>query len=257
MGLWSTKSVDAGFAVALGLLLAVAAVATRAAEQLGFLQSSVELKRPRPGDLDAQLELMGEGRAARAETLHVLGSLEPEERAPLRERDAAAEASLRRSIVVTVSASVAATILVVLALIVVNREIRERRRAEEAVRQSETLYRTLLNHFPNGAVLLLDRDLRHRLVEGQGLAAVGLSKAGLEGKTIWEALDPDTCRAIEPAYRAALAGTATRSDVPYAGRLYEVHFNPIRDEAGEVQAGMVVTQDRAAPGRERGPAAEP
>ena len=50
------------------------------------------------------------------------------------------------------------------------------------------MYRTLIKHYPNGSVFLFDRDLRYTLVDGQGLAAVGLSKEQLEGKTLWEVL---------------------------------------------------------------------
>jgi PAS domain-containing protein len=41
------------------------------------------------------------------------------------------------------------------------RDISDRKRSEAALRKSEGLYRTLAKNFPNGAVLLFDRDLRH------------------------------------------------------------------------------------------------
>jgi light-regulated signal transduction histidine kinase (bacteriophytochrome) len=99
----------------------------------------------------------------------------------------------------------------------------------------------ILSQFPNGAVLLFDRDLRYRLAEGQGLAEVGLSKAGLEGRTIWEALPAETSAAIEPVYREALAGRATTLEMPYGGRHYSVHVCPL--VTGGEAMGMVVTLD--------------
>ena len=77
-------------------------------------------------------------------------------------------------------------------------EVTDRKLAEEALRQSEQLYRTLASNFPNGAVMLFDRELRYTLAEGTELAAVGLSKELMEGKTIWEIFPPEFCCAVEP-----------------------------------------------------------
>lgn len=84
--------------------------------------------------------------------------------------------------------------------------------AEIALKSGE-LYRLLAGNFPNGMVFLFDPDLRHIRADGRGLVALGLSKEALEGRTIWERLAPETCRQIEPAYRAALAGETTVSEV--------------------------------------------
>jgi PAS domain S-box-containing protein len=120
---------------------------------------------------------------------------------------------------------------------------RERHNAEAALRRSEELYRTLAHHFPNGAVLLYDHDLRHILADGAGLPDVGLSKAGLEGKLVSEVFDAETFSRLEPPYRAALEGRESQAEVAYAGRFYQVQALPLRNERGEIFAGMAVTRD--------------
>ncbi len=121
----------------------------------------------------------------------------------------------------------------------------ERQQSEAALRKSEELYRTLAQNFPNGAVLLFDHDLRYTLADGAGLAQVGLSKDMLEKATIWEVFPPEVVALLEPRYRAALAGTESAFEVPFAGRVYLVRTLPIRNERGDTQsvAGMVMTQD--------------
>lgn len=122
-------------------------------------------------------------------------------------------------------------------------ELRERKQAEAALRRSEQLYRTIACNFPASAVLLFDADLRYLVVEGQGLAEVGLTEKIIRGKTIWEVFPRETCAVIEPLYRAALNGTSTVQEIDYAEHTYYVCTVPIKDEAEKVFAGLVVTQD--------------
>ena len=122
----------------------------------------------------------------------------------------------------------------------------------EIALKNGALYRLLAENFPDGMVLLFDRDLRHLLAGGSGLSTLGLSQEVLEGQTIWEKFAPQTCRLIEPAYRAALAGETCVLEVPFRAamppdekteRLYRVHTLPVRNEWGKVFIGMAVAQD--------------
>ncbi|MBD2503106.1 PAS domain S-box protein [Anabaena azotica] len=121
--------------------------------------------------------------------------------------------------------------------------ITTRKQTEEALRRSEQLYRTLLNNFPNGAVVLFDHDLRYLLVGGLGLASVGLNKANMEGKTLWEIFPPEVCEMVAPQCQQALAGESVIGEVPFSDRHYITHHIPVRDEQDHVIAGIILTQD--------------
>lgn len=128
-------------------------------------------------------------------------------------------------------------------VLVIVRDISDRKRAEEALRKSEELYRTLASNFPNGAVLLFDHNLRYTLAEGMGLAEAGFSREMLTGKTIWEVLPPEVCGLLEPSYRASLAGMTTVQELSFSDRIYRLHVLPVKNENQEVLAGMVMTQN--------------
>lgn len=123
------------------------------------------------------------------------------------------------------------------------KEIAERKRAEENLRRSEMQYRMLSHNFPNGCIFMLDRNLRHVVADGSGLAKLGFSKESMEGRTIWEAYPPETCSEIEPRLRAALTGNAQVYEMSLAGRVFESRALPIRNDQGDVAACMVMTQD--------------
>jgi PAS domain S-box-containing protein len=124
------------------------------------------------------------------------------------------------------------------------REVAERARAEEALRESETELRTLVRHFPNGAVFLFDRDMRYLVADGRALERNGMKSADIEGRTMHEVLSPESRRRLEPIYRSTLAGDPPPAfEYEYNGRILRLVPVPVRDDAGAVIAGMLITLD--------------
>jgi PAS domain S-box-containing protein len=211
--------------------------------RLANLEASIAVRRQRAADVEAQARLTDEGEALERRVSDGIAEMSTEERRllALRERDAGARAqqALR---VLPLGTGVGVAFLAA-AAIVIERELRRRERAEDALRASEAKYRTLARNFPNGALFLFDHDLRYVMADGTDLAKVGLSPEGLEGRTIHQLFPPNVIDRIEPLYREALAGRQVSAEVPFAERLYDVHVVPVRDADGAVAAGMVMTQD--------------
>ncbi|MCU0491696.1 MAG: ATP-binding protein [Chloroflexaceae bacterium] len=111
------------------------------------------------------------------------------------------------------------------------------------LQREKELYRTLARHFPNGAVVLFDHNMRYLLAEGSELDDPTFNHGIQEGKTIWELHAPAYCAQIEPPRRQALAGTPVRYELNTGTRIYDVQVVPVRDAAGAVVAGMVVSQN--------------
>lgn len=118
----------------------------------------------------------------------------------------------------------------------------QRKKVEEALRESEIQYRTLAENFPNGAVIMFDQTLRHTIVDGVRLKDFGLSKE-MQGKTTLDSFPPEIGNLLKPRYRATLAGQSSVFEMPYTGLIWEVRFRPIRDENAQVVAGIVIMQD--------------
>ena len=81
------------------------------------------------------------------------------------------------------------------------------------------------------------------MADGQALAALGYSRDELEGKSLWEAFDAETCRILEQRYPRVLAGESLHFETPLKGHIFSSDYAPIRDANGAVIAGLVVSHD--------------
>ena len=125
----------------------------------------------------------------------------------------------------------------------VARDISDRKQVEEALRTSEYLYRAMASNFPNGAIFLFDHNLRYLVADGQALIQAGYDSAALDGKTLPETVSPENCALVEPLYHAALAGVEQTQEISIRGLTYLCHSAAVRNDAGTIIAGMIVTQD--------------
>ena len=122
-------------------------------------------------------------------------------------------------------------------------DVTERREYRRKLEESEQRYRTLVENFPNGGVGVFDEDFRYTLVEGTMWDDIDPDAADLEGRTIRDALPPDTADDVEPIFRAALNGETDSVVSMLGGRTYRVWATPLRDADGEITAGQSFAVD--------------
>jgi PAS domain S-box-containing protein len=122
-------------------------------------------------------------------------------------------------------------------------DITARKEAQTKLQQSNDRYQALLTNFPNGAVFLLDHEMRYQVVGGTGLTEAGFTGQMMLGKTPQEFFPPEmAARTVEMAGKT-LAGKSLVYEETYAGRVYQVRTTPVRNEGGQVVAAMLMTQD--------------
>ena len=104
-------------------------------------------------------------------------------------------------------------------------------------------YRAVVDNFPNGAVFVFDGDLRYQFAGGEGMEALGLTRADLVGATPHDVLPDALAGQMARFYRRALAGDTHTFEPSYQDRYYRVRTFPVRNDAGTVVSGMAISQD--------------
>lgn len=131
----------------------------------------------------------------------------------------------------------------VVLLIPEGRNITEKKAYEEALQRSENIYRNLVRNLPDISVLLFDTELRYIVAEGIVPHHHPFNSAFIEGKTIWEVLPAKEASRQVHHYQAALSGIEYSYEDYFEDRVYQVKAVPLKDQAGNIFAGMILTQD--------------
>ncbi len=121
-----------------------------------------------------------------------------------------------------------------------NQELQE---TQAELEESEQRYRTLAENFPNGAVALVDDELRHTIVAGQGFEPLDFDAADLQGERVQDVYSGEALETLESNYRTTLAGEPTSFELTVQGRVFEFRTHPLTDDDGNVYAGLVMSQD--------------
>lgn len=124
-------------------------------------------------------------------------------------------------------------------------DISDLKKAQQQLRDSEELYRTLAQNFPNGIVGLFDRDLRCTLLAGDGIGLLKENNIFFEGKTLAEVLPTSNpeINLLEYAIIDAFHGQRKTREITILNKVFNFFFIPVRSSDGLVEKVMVMSQD--------------
>jgi PAS domain S-box-containing protein len=122
-----------------------------------------------------------------------------------------------------------------------NEELTE---TQASLQRSERLFRSIAINIPNSLVVVIDKDHRYVMVEGDLMDKMGYIKADYEGKHPTEIGQTERYNASRHLYDRMMAGekfSVERKAV--TGEYYIVHFVPLKNEHNEVELGLVMAID--------------
>jgi diguanylate cyclase (GGDEF)-like protein/PAS domain S-box-containing protein len=127
----------------------------------------------------------------------------------------------------------------------------ETENAMRALELSEAQWRVLVDNLPDTTVLMLDEDLRIKVVAGAGSMRQGLASA--QGMLLDEMSNSENMRILEPLIREALAGREAYGEVAATatGEVHEVVVTPLPEHPYGKRALALGRNVSAARERER------
>ena len=127
--------------------------------------------------------------------------------------------------------------------IVIGRLTAQRSASTSFFDQEINPYRTMVEHFPNGMITLFDEEHRFRLGGGPVLDEIDLLPENLRGKRLPDVFPESNVAELRPLFQGAFEGETNSITLPLEDRFFEIRTLPVRDDTGEIVAGISVSQD--------------
>lgn len=124
-------------------------------------------------------------------------------------------------------------------------DITAQKTADEKLRKSEQLYRSLAENFPNGMVALFDRQLTCKLVAGEAARLFDQYEISIEGKSLGEIKTLKGFDQLdwEPLFADTFAGNRQTFETSFRDQVFIVHLIPIQPGSQGFEQVLFMTQN--------------
>jgi len=115
--------------------------------------------------------------------------------------------------------------------------------AQENIRRSEKLFRSIALNIPGSLIIVINRDHRYMIIEGDLMEKLGFDRRDYEGKHPSE-ISPERYAASRPLYERVLVGEKFSVErKAETGEFYLIHFVPLKNDDGLIESGLIITLD--------------
>ncbi|MEP7264941.1 MAG: PAS domain S-box protein, partial [Bacteroidota bacterium] len=122
-------------------------------------------------------------------------------------------------------------------------EALERIRIEDALRTSERLYSTIAHNFPDGMIVVVDKNFKRVFIDGKLLDQLGVTSEELLGKSIFEKQILPWPEGIKEQLEQVFDWKSSTFDMLSNDHIYVVIAVPLPDAKGIIHHILLVVQD--------------
>lgn len=126
----------------------------------------------------------------------------------------------------------------------------ERKKNDDKIRESESLYRAISSNIPKTAVYVFDKNLKIIIAEGKTFDELGLDKTKIEGKYFSDLkesnifpLSNDEYSEYESYYNRTLNGEEFTIEKNYEKNYYQIYISPIKNIDQQIISILLISFD--------------
>jgi PAS domain S-box-containing protein len=128
----------------------------------------------------------------------------------------------------------------IIGAVLVFRDVTEDYRIREALKESESLYRTLASNIPDSCIFLVNKDYRLLKAEGPEIKTIQSNPNDWVGKKIDETIEQAIVNIVHSGLTSALKNEPAKTEFEFKAKWFEIHTVPVHNEKNEIVAGLAL-----------------
>jgi PAS domain S-box-containing protein len=216
-------------------------------QRLAILNNRIQLRQKQGIQAATAAVASREGKNLMANIWSGIETMIATENLLLKQRQEDARRSAKHTELTTLSCTILASIIVLVAVLVIRRDLETRRQTDAELLQQRVLFESMLDHVP-GMVQMKDLDGRYLYINRKLELLTGVSREQIKGKTVFDLFPKEFAEIISEHDRKVQATGAplqTEENIPYSDgpRPHWSICFPLRDARENIHATAGISMD--------------